>query len=40
MAEKKMKGAAMSFKVQYSLQQVGQIDISNILKEISIFGTK
>ncbi len=37
---KKMKDAAISFKVQYGLQQAGQIDISNILKGISIFGTK
>lgn len=37
---KKMKDASMSFKVQYGLQQAGQIDISNILKGISIFGTK
>ena len=37
---KKMKDAAMSFKVQYGLQQAGQIDISNILKGISIFGIK
>ena len=37
---KKMKDAAMSFKVQYGLQHAGQIEISNILKGISIFGTK
>lgn len=37
---KKMKDAAMSFKVQFGLQQAGQVDISNILKGISIFGAK
>lgn len=36
----KLNDAAMNFKVQYGLQQIGKIDISNILKGINIFGTK
>lgn len=37
---KKLNDAAMNFKVQYGLQQIGKVDISNILNGISIFGTK
>lgn len=37
---KKLQDAAMSFKVQYGLSQTGKIDISNMLKGISVFGTK
>lgn len=37
---KKMKEASMSFKMQYGFQQAGKVDVSNILKGISIFGTR
>lgn len=36
----KLTEASKSFKVQYGLQQIGKIDISNILKGINIFGIK
>lgn len=37
---KKLTDAAMNFKVQYGLKQNGNIDITNILNGINIFGNK
>ncbi len=36
----KLIKASESFKMQYGLQQVGKIDITNLLKGINIFGIK
>lgn len=37
---KKLMEASVAFKSKYDLQQVGKVDISNLLKGINIFGTK